>query len=548
MKMGRCIVLLLLASACSNPTQVQSADTPIVADLPLQDDEASPEPVMDVAEPRSDLGEEVSDAAPDPAFETMDDVPSDVPWTLTVDWSPCTEYKTPTECAAVEVPLDWDDPAGPRIQVYVRRLVGTRPGQLWLLQGGPGLDSHFMASAYGPRFRDGSEMDVYVIDHRGTGKSTALACPGITDSMGCVEKADAPAWQECAATLSQAWGEGLRHFSISQAAQDVIAIAAHERIDTEPVALAGFSFGTRWALRIVALAPELVSAVVLDSISPLDWSWVAHKVDANAVGQRNLDSCASDPICLEKMGPDPAQQLTELGDKIRQGHCPTSRGLTPRQYRRFLWYAASDDWMFAPLVYRLNRCAPADEAAILFYLDKTAPFQEAYSNATAMSGGLYANVALNEAVFPDDPPVAEIEAAEEAAVISEGEASALRYLRDLWPVAPFDAAAHVLPDSAVPMLMLAGGLDQYTQLDQAQHVADKYHGPGQTLVVVPRVGHIINQWTCAAKMIYPFLKDLTAPVDVKTCDSQGQHTYSDWDSQWTDEVFGTGAADLWENL
>jgi pimeloyl-ACP methyl ester carboxylesterase len=500
---------------------------------------------------QGDLDDREAEAAGDAPSEDVAETPSDLsseedatstPFVPTITWSPCEVAKVDGECATVEVPLDWEDPAGPRILLFVQRLVGTRPGQVWALSGGPGYKGPAWTAK---TFRDATGLTAYALDYRGTGQSTPLSCPEVTASFGWVEKTDAPLWQACGAALAEQWGEGLRHFSTKQAARDVIALATALRTGTEPLELYGVSFGTRWALRVLALAPDLFAGAVLDGLSSPDWSWTAHKVDKDAVAKRKLDAvCAVDPICMAKLGPDPYARLVAAMDKVRGGHCPTSAGLDLRHYQRLLWKA---DWAtLAPLVYRLERCDPADQKAILRYLEYSHAFPEIFEDA-AFSAGAHANVALNEAVFPDDPAVADLEAAEAAANVTEGEASAYRYLRDVWPVAPFDPSVKELPETAVPMLMLNGGLDGQTDLEQAEYVASHYAGPHQTFVAIAKAAHGIAGWTCADTMIHAFLADPQVPVEPTSCDGFGD----DWtyellrDPTYALSWFGT--TDIWEN-
>src|SRR5215211_6334078 len=59
-----------------------------------------------------------------------------------VGWSKCLQSFGPFECGSVQVPLDYDEPAGAAISIALVRLPATDPanriGSLFLNPGGPG--------------------------------------------------------------------------------------------------------------------------------------------------------------------------------------------------------------------------------------------------------------------------------------------------------------------------------------------------------------------------------------------------------------------------
>lgn len=58
-----------------------------------------------------------------------------------VDTQLLQQVPTP-QCANISVPLDWNNPTGPKIKYFIRRfraLADRKKGQLWMQQGGPGM-------------------------------------------------------------------------------------------------------------------------------------------------------------------------------------------------------------------------------------------------------------------------------------------------------------------------------------------------------------------------------------------------------------------------
>src|SRR5690606_7389632 len=82
-------------------------------------------------------------------------------------------------CATLEMPIHWDDPQSQTIPVFAKRLSATAPrrGQLWLLQGGPGGAGHALEPLAERLANRHPNLDIYIPDHRGTGRSARLGCP-----------------------------------------------------------------------------------------------------------------------------------------------------------------------------------------------------------------------------------------------------------------------------------------------------------------------------------------------------------------------------------
>ena len=106
------------------------------------------------------------------------------PTTEPVAWTPCPLHSegtgTTVECATIKAPLDAAAPNGPTIDVFVKRYRpagGKSLRALWMLQGGPGGSGYpfeGISESIATKFPD---VDFYIPDHRGTGRSTRLGCP-----------------------------------------------------------------------------------------------------------------------------------------------------------------------------------------------------------------------------------------------------------------------------------------------------------------------------------------------------------------------------------
>jgi len=84
------------------------------------------------------------------------------------------------ECATTPLPAKWSEPQGDTIDVFVKRYPARQQpanGQLWLLAGGPGLPGSIYEAFAFLIANDLPTLDIYLPDHRGTGRSMPLATP-----------------------------------------------------------------------------------------------------------------------------------------------------------------------------------------------------------------------------------------------------------------------------------------------------------------------------------------------------------------------------------
>ena len=149
------------------------------------------------------------------------------------------------ECASTKVPAVWSAPNGDLIDMFVKRYPAAKQpakGQLWLLAGGPGeAGSCYEHTA----FRVAKSiplLDIYMPDHRGTGKST------LADRAGGVTPTNAAA---CAKKFQHLDG-----LTTTDAARDVAALIDATRVPAQQVFVLGVSHGTYWAQRYLQVRPD----------------------------------------------------------------------------------------------------------------------------------------------------------------------------------------------------------------------------------------------------------------------------------------------------
>lgn len=393
------------------------------------------------------------------------------------------------ECATVEVPLDWKDPDGRKITVYVKRARATKQPsrQLWLLAGGPGMNAHpFEDDAARFAMRDPS-LDIYLLDHRGTGMSTRLACPAEEDpgSPGGVA-VTLTELKPCSDALVAKWG-ALDAFSTTNAAEDLAHLIDWTRAPSQPTFVYGLSYGSYWAQRYLQVRSAQATGVIIDGVVPGNRKLVGpDNVNDNQSGwdgafKRLLDACGADTFCASKLGNDPFGKVPQaLGACTSVGSASAvkaqfSRLLTPWQERELI----------PAIVYRRLRCSAADQAAL----------QNVSTAVAAMKTGtppywsevLFRNVVFSDLWGEPSPSGQQLLALDAASFVPQGWSN-VRSTWSWWPRYK-DPLSGSLPSTSVPMLMLNGTLDPRTGIDVAKTVALAYTKPTQRFYDVPWATH-----------------------------------------------------------
>jgi pimeloyl-ACP methyl ester carboxylesterase len=198
----------------------------------------------------------------------------------------------PFECAIVQVPLNYNDPNGPVIQIAMLRLPASDPsrriGSLFLNPGGPGgsgVDFARYAAPYIYSDEVRARFDMVGFDPRGVARSTALKCFGnakqesviftpfpfpMNDAEEAIwETADRVLVGSCAQRVSATRLQD--HMATAEVARDLDLL--RQAVGDEKLTYAGFSYGTYLGVTYANLFPDRVRAVVVDGVlDPIAWS------------------------------------------------------------------------------------------------------------------------------------------------------------------------------------------------------------------------------------------------------------------------------------
>ena len=254
-----------------------------------------------------------------------------------LEWSHCDDSRL--QCATLEVPLDYDDPDGARIDLAVAMFPARGPearvGVLVTNPGGPGNSGIDFLSGGGP-FNDeiNRRFDVVSWDPRGVGRSEPLECGTqiaelfLDADLAPVDSAGAAALAQdagdAAAACEEANGALLGHVGTDEAVNDVEAIRL--ALGGEPLTYVGFSYGTSIGLRYAERFPTNLRAMALDGVIDPEHT-LAEQMTTTAIGiDRSLAAVLAACTVDCPIDGDPVTAFRQLVEQARTRPLRTDDG------------------------------------------------------------------------------------------------------------------------------------------------------------------------------------------------------------------------------
>ena len=411
--------------------------------------------------------------------------PTTAPPAPPLRWAPCGSL----QCATVEVPLDYSQPAGARIGLAVARRPALDParriGSLVINPGGPGDsgvdDLPTELRVLGPAVQD--RFDIVSYDPRGVARSDPVRCgapgpttgllpdPAPTDETGRRQlvAADRAFASACLAASGAAL---LAHAGTREGVEDLDRLRA--ALGDDRLTFVGHSYGTYLGALYADAYPGRVRALVLDgALDPaLD---LTRQVEVQAVGfdrvlAQFLSWCAANPGgCGWRPGGDAGAAFQSLLDAARRRPLPAGAG---RQMGPGEIYEAVEGVMYSPsrwpaLGRALAAAAAGNGAAVVALSD-------AYLNHGGPNGAdAFEAVTCADHPAPTDPsayPALARRLAGSAPVFGPvfawGELAC-----GLWPVPPTGRPHPVRAAGSPPILVVGTTADPVTPLAWAQSLA-----------------------------------------------------------------------------
>ncbi|KAJ0412354.1 hypothetical protein ATCC90586_009544 [Pythium insidiosum] len=310
------------------------------------------------------------------------------------------------ECATMMAPLCYDgvcvDDKERQIEIFFKRLPAVREPaaqpNVFMLHGGPGLASATLEPLMSALHELlGRNVNVYTMDHRGTGRSNFLDCVATqaqTSGSPLGYSVSAAEVASCAAELERRYGSDLAAFSITSAALDLQSFI-NTTMHKSSTFVYGLSYGTSLAERLMQLEPSGIKGYILDGIATTAGADVNQfeynsqwDRDFNEAGERFLQACddlheecgkyfgstasAALKALLQQLE-DPAFACTTLLNDLIAGGLLAYPGLMHPSYvlRKLLGdlLESSDTRLFIPvLIVRLHRCNHEDQQVVKHFV------------------------------------------------------------------------------------------------------------------------------------------------------------------------------------
>jgi len=467
--------------------------------------------------------------APAAAASTVPDEMSE----FEIEWTTVSDR---VDDGRLTVPLDYDDPAGGTIELYVARhraSAETSAGPMLANRGGPGADGATLALAAPSWF--GSEItdnfDVIGWDPRGTGRSEG--------AVDCIDDADYDRYfsapditpdtdeeRQLLVDLAEEYADScvervdtLEHVGTNNSARDMDAI--RQALGVDQVSFFGFSYGSELGGVWATLFPTTVRAAVFDGATDPNSDSLQSSLQQGAGFEASLTTflaqCSADPDCAFHNDGDAEAAFDELMLRVDESPVPSANGRVAVNRSVAVLAVAQamySDSYWPALERALADVAAGDGAGLL-------ALHDAYYQRRA--DGTYGNLieaflAINCA---DDPQRLSVEEAD--AEVDEILAVAPRvfpyttgsYSCTFFPPA-LDPRIDITGDGAGPIVVVGTTGDPATPLESSRAMADTLE-EGRLVVVEANQHTGYRGDDCVRDIVHEYLLQLDAPDDATRC-------------------------------
>ncbi|WP_214411595.1 alpha/beta hydrolase [Sphaerisporangium fuscum] len=460
-------------------------------------------------------------------------------YTQKIKWAPC---KQDFQCGKLDVPLDYADPEGERIQISLIKLPASgkdRVGSIILNPGGPGGSGIGYAQAAKSVLTPAvlSKFDTVGFDPRGVGESAPVRCltgAELDKFIGLDGTPDNPAEISALAKGAKHFAEGceaksaklLPHVGTADAARDMDVLRA--ALGDQGVTYLGKSYGTYLGAVYADLFPKKIRAMVLDgaidpAISPVPAVNAAQAHGFEVALRSFIEDCLKQTTCpFSTKNTDSAlNQVTSLlkatdqhplrndtGDGRQIDESWTTLGIVTALYDKRSWPVLRS---------ALGQAFRGDGTTLLKLADILVDRKPdgSYSNQTE------ANMAIN---CIDHPYPHKLSAYEQAAEKAQKESPRFgAYVMwgslpcEYWPIQPNVTDKPLRAAGAPPILVVGTQRDPATPYEWAKNLASElssgvllsYDGDGHTAY---RTGS-----TCVDEAVDRYLIDRTPPKNPTSC-------------------------------
>jgi pimeloyl-ACP methyl ester carboxylesterase len=256
-----------------------------------------------------------------------------------IEWEP---LDAEVELGTLAVPIDYDDPDGPTLELAIARRAATDPssriGTLLVNPGGPGFGGTLFA-ILGDRVYDTEllrHFDIVGWDPRGTGDSEPaidciddwdvyVAALDVSDDLAADNLTLA---QQFAAECERKNADIIQHVGTNNSARDMDTI--RRALGEDTISYFGFSYGSELGGTWATLFPETVRAAVLDGASDPEADRLESSLQQIAGFEATLgtflDRCSADPSCALHNDGDAGTAFDQLMSNLEDDPVPSRSG------------------------------------------------------------------------------------------------------------------------------------------------------------------------------------------------------------------------------
>uniref|UniRef100_K3XAS0 Peptidase S33 tripeptidyl aminopeptidase-like C-terminal domain-containing protein n=1 Tax=Globisporangium ultimum (strain ATCC 200006 / CBS 805.95 / DAOM BR144) TaxID=431595 RepID=K3XAS0_GLOUD len=387
-------------------------------------------------------------------------------------------------------------------------------------------------------------VNVYTMDHRGTGRSTLLDCVAAQATMSASPSGgdiDVKEVGSCAEELEIKFGKDLSAFSITSAATDIKTFITQFMAGSKTFVY-GVSYGSALVERLMHLQTTEIIGYILDGVSTTsgadakDGMYITNwDTNFGEVGDRFLAFCASDATCASRFSSLSIQDTLKKLSATNNGPCTsfsTYEQITSlRALVGIMLMSAQTRSLIAPLLYRLNRCDYElwDSALSFSLIRDDSPLNQASEEAAFASTLLYYLIVFSEMWETPTPSYNMLQSRFDNVSISSGPISAMHaqycaFTKDnstgcakstLYAASPiaykkdkyWNVAATIPAQASV--LIMSGKLDPQTPHKYAKRLFKVLNGTKKELVAFEYASH--------GTLFSTYVSDTAAASGAPTC-------------------------------
>ena len=474
-----------------------------------------------------------SPAVTAPGVTPTPEAPESVePLDYSIEWTPLNDR---VDEGWITVPVDYADPQGETIDLYVarHRASGEAVGPMLANRGGPGAEGGSLARNASGYFDDDitDNFDVIGWDPRGTGRSEgAVDCVDddehdqffanydVTPDDDAERQEIIDRAREFAERCIERV-EHLQYVGTNNSARDIDAI--RQALDADQISYFGFSYGSELGGVWATLFPTSVRAAVFDGATDPTAEPLEVSLQQGAGFEAALDTflarCSADDDCAFHNDGDAEGAYDRLMVQLDESPLPSANGRPPvdRGIAAIATSQAMYDEQYWPAFERALEDAAVGDGAGLLQLN------DAYyeRRADGSYGGLLeAFQAINCADADERPTIDEADADVEA--VLEVAPRIFPYTTGSYTCTFFppavDPRIDITGEGAGPIVVIGTTGDAATPLESSRMMADTLEDGRFVIVEANRHTGYLGD-ACVRGIVHDYLLQLAAPDDGTRC-------------------------------